>query len=60
MGVRAALAMFGINRNVLRNTAPYLRALNWSAPPLLLFFCFRRYLQAIGHCAANSDHADRS
>jgi MATE family multidrug resistance protein len=43
-----ALAMFGINLNVLRDTTPYLRALNWSAPPLLLFFCFRRYLQSIG------------
>ncbi len=43
-----ALAMFGINQRVLRDTTPYLRALNWSAPPLLLFFCFRRYLQAIG------------
>jgi len=43
-----ALAIFGINPNVLRDTTPYLRALNWSAPPLLLFFCFRRYLQAIG------------
>jgi MATE family multidrug resistance protein len=43
-----ALAMFGINPNVLRDTTPYLRALNWSAPPLLLFFCFRRYLQSIG------------
>jgi MATE family multidrug resistance protein len=43
-----ALAMFGINQSVLRDTTPYLRALNWSAPPLLLFFCFRRYLQAIG------------
>jgi multidrug resistance protein, MATE family len=42
-----ALAMFGINQNVLRDTTPYLRALNWSAPPLLLFFCFRRYLQSI-------------
>jgi MATE family, multidrug efflux pump len=43
-----ALAMFGINQSVLRDTTPYLRALNWSTPPLLLFFCFRRYLQAIG------------
>jgi MATE family multidrug resistance protein len=43
-----ALAMFGINQSVLRDTTPYLRALNWSAPPLLLFFCFRRYLQSIG------------
>src|SRR5713226_5823111 len=36
-----ALAMFGINQSVLRDTTPYLRALNWSAPPLLLFFCIR-------------------
>src|SRR5579863_604120 len=43
-----ALAMMGINQSVLRDTTPYLRALNWSAPPLLLFFCFRRYLQSIG------------
>ncbi len=43
-----ALAIFGINQSVLRDTAPYLRALNWSAPPLLLFFCIRRYLQSIG------------
>jgi MATE family multidrug resistance protein len=42
------LARLGINRDVLRDTTPYLRALNWSAPPLLLFFCFRRYLQSIG------------
>jgi multidrug resistance protein, MATE family len=43
-----ALAIFGVNQNVLGDTMPYLRALNWSAPPLLLFFCFRRYLQSIG------------
>lgn len=43
-----AMAKFGINANVLRDTAPYIRALNWSAPPLLLFFALRRYLQAIG------------
>jgi MATE family multidrug resistance protein len=41
-------AMFGINREVLRVTEPYIRALNWSAPPLLLFFAMRRYLQSIG------------
>ena len=43
-----AMARFGINASVLRDTTPYIRALNWSAPPLLLFFCLRRYLQAIG------------
>jgi multidrug resistance protein, MATE family len=42
------LATFGINAGVLRDAAPYIRALNWSAPPLLLFFCLRRYLQSIG------------
>jgi MATE family multidrug resistance protein len=42
------LAKFGINAGVLRDAAPYIRALNWSAPPLLLFFCLRRYLQSIG------------
>jgi multidrug resistance protein, MATE family len=42
------LARFGINPKVLRDTAPYIRALNWSAGPLLLFFCLRRYLQSTG------------
>jgi len=32
---------------VLSGARPYLHTLNWSAPPLLLYFCFRRYLQAI-------------
>lgn len=41
------LALFGIDAAVLRETEPYLRALNWSAPSLLLYFGFRRYLQAI-------------
>ena len=43
-----AMATFGINASVLRDTAPYMRALNWSAPPLLLFFALRRYLQSTG------------
>jgi len=43
-----AMARFGINGSVLRDTTPYIRALNWSAPPLMLFFCLRRYLQSIG------------
>ncbi len=43
-----AFAMLGIDHDVLRDTAPYIRALNWSAPPLLLFFGLRRYLQSIG------------
>ena len=42
------MARFGINASVLRDTTPYIRALNWSAPALLLFFCLRRYLQSTG------------
>ena len=41
-------AAFGVNPDVVRDTLPYIRALNWSAPPLLLFFCLRRYLQSTG------------
>ncbi len=42
------LAKFGVNPLVLRGGLPYLRVLNWSTPPLLLYFCLRRYLQAAG------------
>lgn len=38
---------FGIDPGVVRATRPYLRALNYSAPALLLFFSFRRYLQSV-------------
>ena len=41
-------AVFGVNPEVLPDAVPYIRALNWSAPPLLLFFCLRRYLQSTG------------
>jgi multidrug resistance protein, MATE family len=41
------LGRVGINPGVLSQTGPYLRALNWSAPSLLLYFCFRRYLQSV-------------
>ncbi len=41
-----AFRMLGINPAVLRDAEPYLRVLNWSAPPLLLFFGLRRYLQS--------------
>ncbi len=41
------LGTFGIDPGVLREARPYLRALNWSTLPLLLFFGFRRYLQAV-------------
>jgi len=42
------MAAFGIDAGVLRDTTPYIRALNWSTAPLLLFFCLRRYLQSAG------------
>jgi MATE family multidrug resistance protein len=38
---------FGVNQTVLRATRPYLHALIWSAPPLLVYFALRRYLQAL-------------
>jgi len=41
------LVMFGIGPDVLRSARPYMHALNWSAPALLLYFAFRRYLQAV-------------
>jgi len=43
------LTLFGVSPDVLRQVIPYMTALNWSTPPLLVFFCLRRYLQAIGH-----------
>jgi MATE family multidrug resistance protein len=46
-GLDLALPAFGIAPEVLRSTRPYLHALNWSAPALLLYFAFRRYLQAL-------------
>jgi MATE family, multidrug efflux pump len=41
------LPSFGVNQTVLRATRPYLHALIWSAPPLLIYFALRRYLQAL-------------
>ena len=41
------LSAWGIDRQVMLVTQPYLRVLNYSAPFLLLFFGFRRYLQSI-------------
>lgn len=36
----------GIDAAVLTDVRPYMRALNWSVAPLLLYFAFRRYLQS--------------
>jgi MATE family multidrug resistance protein len=41
------LAAFGIAPEVLRSVRPYMHALNWSTPALLLYFGLRRYLQAV-------------
>ena len=41
------LPSFGVDQTVLGATRPYLHALIWSAPPLLIYFALRRYLQAL-------------
>src|SRR5580700_5048568 len=41
------LRTLNIQQSVLSQTIPYLRALNWSTLPLLLYFVFRRYLQGM-------------
>lgn len=41
------LRSLSIQQSVLGQAIPYLRALNWSTLPLLLYFVFRRYLQGI-------------
>jgi MATE family multidrug resistance protein len=42
-----ALRALNIQESLLSQAIPYLRAINWSTLPLLLFFVFRRYLQGI-------------
>lgn len=37
----------GVNPGVLSQALPFLRVMNWSTLPLLLYFAFRRYLQAV-------------
>ncbi len=41
------LGAFGVDPTVLKQVVPYIQALVWSTFPLLLFFAFRRYLQAM-------------
>ena len=41
------LRSLGIQSAVMDQSIPYLRALNWSTLPLLLYFVFRRYLQGM-------------
>jgi MATE family multidrug resistance protein len=42
------MSAWGIQPEVLRQTIPFLKALTWGLPPLLLYASFRRYLQAMG------------
>jgi MATE family multidrug resistance protein len=42
----ALLPLFGVDPSVIADVEPYLRVLNWSAAPLLVYFAFRRYLQS--------------
>ncbi|HKB54685.1 MAG TPA: MATE family efflux transporter, partial [Ramlibacter sp.] len=37
----------GVKAEIVAAMSPFLRALNWSTPPLLLYFVLRRYLQAV-------------
>ena len=42
-----SLPQLGVNSDVVLATRPYLHALIWSTPPLLIYFALRRYLQAL-------------
>ena len=46
-GSERILPSLGVDPEVLRATRPYLHVLNWSTPPLLIYFALRRYLQAL-------------
>ena len=41
------LRSLGIHPSILQEAVPYLGAITWSIFPLLLYFAFRRYLQAM-------------
>lgn len=46
--ISSGLDGWGLDAGVLPLTKPYLDALTWSVPPLLLYASFRRYLQGMG------------
>jgi MATE family multidrug resistance protein len=50
--IAAHLDGLGLQPDVAREAAPYLRALTWSLLPLLLYASLRRYLQATGRVGA--------
>ncbi|MBL8294674.1 MAG: MATE family efflux transporter [Bryobacterales bacterium] len=41
------LPVFGVNQAVVEAAGPYVGALIWSTPPLLVYAAFRRYLQGM-------------
>jgi multidrug resistance protein, MATE family len=47
LGVAALLPLVGMHPDVLALLQPYLRALLWSVPPLLIYTVLRRYLQGM-------------
>ena len=47
LAMAAALPRFGVNPRVLPQATAYIRILNGSTLPLMIYFGFRRYLQAI-------------
>ncbi|MBZ5601990.1 MAG: MATE family efflux transporter [Acidobacteriia bacterium] len=46
-GTIPVLGWLGIDPAVMRETRPYIAAIDWSIPPLLLYFGIRRYLQSV-------------
>ncbi|MHB1021972.1 MAG: MATE family efflux transporter [Acidobacteriaceae bacterium] len=38
-----------VDKRVLAAAVPFLHALNWGTPPLLIYFALRRYMQAFNH-----------
>lgn len=46
--INASLPLLGLPPAVLALARPYLAVIGWSLAPLLLYFAFRRYLQAMG------------
>ncbi|MGH9338092.1 MAG: MATE family efflux transporter [Acidobacteriota bacterium] len=46
-GMSTQFGAWGISPEVIHLAVPYMRTLIWSLCPLLLYACFRRYLQAV-------------
>jgi MATE family multidrug resistance protein len=47
LGLIPVLRAAGVNPHVMTLVAPYIRALLWGMPSLMLYAAFRRYLQAV-------------